>query len=756
MYKYKVLLIFFLFFFVFNFNVYAFSGDYNYNYEVTNLERDNSSNKITIEGWGILNAGVGDGKSPPVVKELGSGSGNNCTGDTSNKYTYVLEAVPIINNKLNHGKKVLLGRIDGGNRSIDLTKVMCQRGSGNNCIKNKSSCYKNVGWSFTFSDTHLNEFKDGYVFYLTIISSNHGKIKLDNGRSSSESFPLAIYSNRIKNMNAKYYNTTNNNTLSDFKVKVIVYGGRYQKTYKINGSYGSDKKFQEGKEYIVQEVKYNNSTGFAKGTYSYKLDAWSKPTWAPASWIAPIKHMATLITPNITEPDKPETCNPKQPVVENPVDIELKSCSVKTNLTKDYKLDSCDVDSPDYYTLTCSEFDFETNLVINELPEKTTTFDLTKGGGFPVDVKISTNLKCIYEFNTKDFQTDYNTYVNGIRSSESTISSLQSEINHLNSLISAESAKKEPNREVISSYQKSITSAENAQKNAYKYIKTARNALASLEKVLNYYNNITSFDINNWDSGYKFENITANLNVNDITDELVLKTDTLKHEKIDLNNDKQKDDMWCTSKTDTIKLESGNKQVKSLTCGEHWEKELIYKEVCLSAKTGDVEFCLNNGTQLNGGNKYYIPMNSTNGDISIDILEAGYNQNWNIYLSDCTYNAPEKIEIIYRSIDLTDPFLQSYTSNGNKREIGKNFKNDIYDFTGIIQSNLWNQERYYFKYDLSKTNVFNIRKDTTDDVNKYLGTTCYFTPDNTKPSNYHCDFIKDGNFFTNIYQYKAN
>ena len=134
--------------FAFNLEVLAFTGDYNY--EVKTLSKDASGN-ITVTGWAIPNAGVKDGASPSLNINRGSGSGNNCSGKSTNYYTYTLYAVPLDSNsqfKSDLSDAILIGSKNGS--GTDLTPIMCYTIDGR-CDASKSSCYKNVGWSFSRS-----------------------------------------------------------------------------------------------------------------------------------------------------------------------------------------------------------------------------------------------------------------------------------------------------------------------------------------------------------------------------------------------------------------------------------------------------------------------------------------------------------------------------------------------------------------------------------------------------------------------------
>ena len=74
-----------------------------------------------------------------------------------------------------------------------------------------------------------------------------------------------------------------------------------------------------------------------------------------------------------------------------------------------------------------------------------------------------------------------------------------------------------------------------------------------------------------------------------------------------------------------------------------------------------------------------------------------------------------------------------------------------YNFINTIKDDIWsdsNKENYQYRYDISKEDVKNIKKNTAEiGVNSYLGRDCHFGSNN----NYICDFIKSNKYFTKVY-----
>ena len=161
----------------------------------------------------------------------------------------------------------------------------------------------------------------------------------------------------------------------------------------------------------------------------------------------------------------------------------------------------------------------------------------------------------------------------------------------------------------------------------------------------------------------------------------------------------------------------------------------------------DIESCsVDSNKQIVGGNKAYTKLKENSGYITIKINNAGYKGNLDIELKkngsddklECEFNGEDKLSnISYRQIELTDPFLKNYDRS---RQTGKNYSNDKFNFEKIIDEKTWDNEAEY-EYLLSKTNVNNIKKDTSEDYrNSYLGRNCYFNDENK----FRCEFTRNG------------
>lgn len=725
--KKKLIIFIFLSFFLVKLNTYAFTGDYNY--EVNKLSRNSETGDISISGWAIQNAGVNDGYSSPSVSnnsKYGSGSDSSkCTGSSNNYYQYVLKAVPLDAKKNRLMDKAITLGTKNGSSGVNLTGEMCYRNDDKKCVASRSSCYENVGFSFSFNESNMAGFNNGYVFYLTINSMTKG----NNTPKKSVSFPLVIYKDRITGMQTSYYDYANNTTINDMKVEIIAYGGYQQKTYAINGKIDKECKFATGTLYSVKDAQmYTNNKYYSYRlavTCSYRDDTTNKKrtsysAWAPASWIKPPAATASVME---TEEKVVEACSDN--------DVVQQASNKKTNLCSGTKTFSGDVSSScstveyDYYTKKCHENGLTASFSINNL-NGGVSFQLVNGGGFTGTSDVNTTFTCEYIFNTEKFKQDYELVLNNLNT---------------------------------------YTEGSEAWYNAY-------NVKEKLDQVLNSYINQTK-NLTNWSSNYDFTKLSANLKISpDIGGEeniaLVYDKNDLIHDTIDLNGDLVKDTNYCLVKTsETLTLNGVNYTVNTdLKCGEKWQVKLTLPTVCLSMKTGEVENCNSSGNQINGGKKYYIDMNSLSGKIRFSLKGLGYDGNWEFNLDNiditgdgvvdqdiCSYYVPGdkvlKKQVKFRQIDLTDPFLKTYNPN---RIVGSNYLNLKYNFVNIIKPDIWNELNAEYQYDMSKSNISAIRKDTREEgVNSYLGRNCYFNTNN----NYVCELTRNKNgqgtdWFTNI------
>jgi len=345
----------------------------------------------------------------------------------------------------------------------------------------------------------------------------------------------------------------------------------------------------------------------------------------------------------------------------------------------------------DYYYVVCNEGykdgagryynGYSANVIINNLNPKETHFDASLG--FTGEIKLSTNIRCSYVFNKDKFNKDYSNLQNQFNRTgdEKEKASIQLKINDLSNTLD-------------------------------KYI--------SLLSRLKDYNEI--FKKQTAIIGVYYPNSADNNTANFI-------------DKGDTNTN-----VFC-SNISTANILGKNIEINQ-TCYMNGSKSMQLPKSCVDVYSYSQVGC-SGDTILDGGNFYY-PKNTTEGDIKVNINNAGFSGDVEIILNDCTFNKGYS-KPIYRNIDIDDPFIQDYSAR--ERNIGNNWLNSItdspkYDFTGIIKSDIWSQE-YEYKYSLGEKNVDNIQKDTSDDsdkVNSYQGNDCYIN-DQKK---YICEFVREG------------
>ncbi len=190
------------------------------------------------------------------------------------------------------------------------------------------------------------------------------------------------------------------------------------------------------------------------------------------------------------------------------------------------------------------------------------------------------------------------------------------------------------------------------------------------------------------------------------------------------------------------------------TCTIAYSKEMALEDSCLNMTTGEQETCVTDSNkQIAGGSKFYTKMQEEYGIITINIPGLGMNGNVDVSLStdesgedlSCTFDSSKKLtDIMYRQIDLDDPFLESYDP---KREVGENYSSHgqyKYNFENIIKPETWRQTSDYY-YSMSKEDIQTIRKDTNEEGKKsYLGRNCYFRDNSNK---FVCEFTRDRSMF---------
>ncbi len=416
--------------------------------------------------------------------------------------------------------------------------------------------------------------------------------------------------------------------------------------------------------------------------------------------------------------------------------------------------------------------------------------------GFPIKIDIEANVKCRYYFNSDEFRKNYTAAENDKKSNEtaiaseeaslsslnSSISSLQREIADLQAVVNAQHANPAPpsegeeetpaepeksaeelaleaKRSELSSLQSSASSLSSSISSRRRTIASLESFMVTMNKILSTYSDKVSKNYNNLNE-YKdiFSEQTALVRVSYL--------DTTDADEITL---KQTGDINGSVGCKNVKSETINGvSIVNKTCTANLSKTLEMPEVCLSMKNGEQVECSSAANdQINADKKFYANLDYEGGNISISIRNAGYHQKLDFLLSGdgittCKEPIPntdgcsfcsQKMDIMYRQVDIDDPFIQDKQPD---REIGKNYVGTKYNFENIINGDLWDttdgtpKYNFEYRYNLGKENVANIRKDTDNNtMESYLGSNCYFNANNK----YVCEFTRsaengDNTFFS--------
>lgn len=101
---------------------------------------------------------------------------------------------------------------------------------------------------------------------------------------------------------------------------------------------------------------------------------------------------------------------------------------------------------------------------------------------------------------------------------------------------------------------------------------------------------------------------------------------------------------------------------------------------------------------------------------TVTVSNLGLGHKW-VNKETCVLGVKEK-EIVFRSINLNDPFIQYLDSN---HQIGENWKNNKYDFTGIIDKNTWSNPSQFNKVTINQQIGALIKNELASQYASYLG-----------------------------------
>ena len=370
-----------------------------------------------------------------------------------------------------------------------------------------------------------------------------------------------------------------------------------------------------------------------------------------------------------------------------------------------------------YYTISCKQEQYKADLMIDNQPIYTNKFHILNGRGFPISVNLSSYVNCTYDFNTQLFVSDYNNIMNNYNQKMNEYNRLPEGIAKTNALKDAASLEKKKidMETILNNY---ITNSSNITRLS-EYKDTFNNQQARL--YIKYYDNVV--------------------------------------EQLDLiNSANTSGEVICSE--ERIENILGNSVNTYKFCSLNSAKTMELPSSCLSMRSGEKEICsTDSNNQLSGGNKFYVIYNKIGGYVSLELPSATLfgstikleGEKRNTDNPNCEFTIGNNSNVIFRQIELADPFIQSRTNK--TRTIGRNWSSNNYYFVNTIKSNIWeNTDTYEYQYDMSKMDVENIRKNTSEiGVNSYLGRSCGFNKDNK----YVCEFVRpdtsgNSSFFTNI------
>lgn len=270
---------------------------------------------------------------------------------------------------------------------------------------------------------------------------------------------------------------------------------------------------------------------------------------------------------------------------------------------------------------------------------------------------------------------------------------------------------------------------ENATSDADK--RTNENKLNDLKEIL--------YNYNNWESNYNLGDITAKLK-----DEQTTNNINFIEKDNDINRGtktkKSDNNLGITGLTDPIDFEYAETLTKTFTLPTAYYNA---NKIVYNACDGCIKL----------SNQYYISDNrkyiDTDYRYTINVNGLGYNKSWNVKTNDCSLKVVED-PIIYRPIEVSDPFLESVDSN---RQTGRNWKNGLFDFTNIIKEDIWTKDSLYV-FNITNQNVKSIRKNNSElGANAYLGTDCKLI---TSSNRYYCEFLRNDMYFHYHYIHTDN
>ena len=120
-------------------------------------------------------------------------------------------------------------------------------------------------------------------------------------------------------------------------------------------------------------------------------------------------------------------------------------------------------------------------------------------------------------------------------------------------------------------------------------------------------------------------------------------------------------------------------------------------------------------SRISGGNKIYTDLDVKPGSYRVDIKVNNIPASKTVTNDKCILNILDGKNLLYRIIDVTNPFI----SDDYKK--GENWENGQFDYTQIIDKDIWSKNGLYV-FDLLKETLQALKKSNGGNIDKYLGT----------------------------------
>ncbi len=492
------------------------------------------------------------------------------------------------------------------------------------------------------------------------------------------------------------------------------------------------------KKFNVGKLEEN---GKIFGPFEIEIDPYAPDGWHETNEQFSFSYLGTDNTrKQFTVPDNPEVYWKS-----NKLDIEdgcsgsVQADDVQTESTGDIN---------NYFSSSCYEgykhptnnkqySGYKVSVKVNNLKPGITNFTLKGKEGFPITVDVSTNVICTYKFDVSKFQSDYNRL-------KAEIAAYDSILNNPDIPETAppppppkeESEEGEEESETTTDTEDTEESEDIIYKDEARRLKEyAQKTLQELEGVVTTYSELTKAT-NLEEYKIRFEEQPAVLRVD--------YKDSERYDELELATVGEPNLTIDCGKVNTVEVIPGKSIENDKICTASFSKTMELPETCLSMKTGEQEGCSPEVAQLSGGRLFFVNLQENDATLDVMLPNGGYRGNYNVKMQKngdpvCSFTST-RTDINFRSIDLDDPFLTNYDPN---RGVGGNYDNNKYkfNFEKIIKEDTWqNNDKVEYVFYLSKTNIYNIKKDTQEDfAESYVGRNCYFTDTNK----YYCQFPRN-------------